>query len=437
VSLLAHRAARRYLTGQVLSLFGDSAMWLAGGIWVKTLTGSNAAAGLTFLFFTLPTVLAPLAGLLVDRVRRKPLLVVANLAGAVILTPLFLVGDAGDVWIIYTVMFLYGAHNVVVAPAQSALLTVLLPTELLASANATLRTAQESLRIIAPLAGAGLFALAGGRAVVALDIVTFLAAAGFTAWVAVREPDPRAAAARQGFARDLGAGFRFIRADRTLRGVTIGAAVTTLVIGFGESAIYAVVDGLHKVPEFLGVLQTTQGIGAILGGLTATLVIRRFGEVAVAATGTAVFAVAPLLQTVPSLPLVMVAKVFAGVGLPWITIALLTLFQRLSPSHLQGRVFTALEMLVTTPQTISIGLGAALVAALDYRLVLGLEGAVLVLAAVILAAVPSPPAVPAPSALPEPAVVSEPAVVPGPRAVPVPPAAATEASSGAGPEAVA
>jgi hypothetical protein len=85
---------------------------------------------------------------------------------------------------------------------------------------------------------------------------------------------------------------------------------------------------------------------------------------------------------------VLAGKACAGVGLPWITIAVLTLFQRRSPLHLQGRVFTALEVLVTTPQTVSIGVGAALVAALDYRWVLGAEAAVLLLSAAILAAVP-------------------------------------------------
>ena len=71
--LLKVRDARVYLTGQVFSLFGDTALWLAMGIWVKTLTGSNAAAGLVFFFATAPVLLAPLTGLLVDRVRRRPL----------------------------------------------------------------------------------------------------------------------------------------------------------------------------------------------------------------------------------------------------------------------------------------------------------------------------------------------------------------------------
>jgi farnesol dehydrogenase len=62
-----------------LSLTGSSALWLALGIWVKSLTGSTAAAGMViFAILAPPVLLAPVAGMLVDRVRRRPLLVIVN-----------------------------------------------------------------------------------------------------------------------------------------------------------------------------------------------------------------------------------------------------------------------------------------------------------------------------------------------------------------------
>jgi MFS family permease len=393
--LLAHPDARRYLAGQALSLLGDSSMWMACGIWVKTLTGSNAAAGLTFLFFTAPALLAPIAGVLVDRVRRRPLLIAANLAGALILMPLLLVRDQGDVWLIYAVMALYGTLNVLIAPAQSALLAGLLPAELLASANGVLRTVQEGLRVLAPLIGAGLFALVGGHAVALLDIVTFLAAAGFV--VALRHtetparrsaeaPDRVGAGWIRRTGREIGAGFAFIAGHASLRRVTAATAVATLVIGFGESTVYAVVsDGLHRSPEFVGITQMTQGIGAILSGLTAATAVRRFGEIRVAAFGIAMFAVGPALMAISTLPTVLAGKLAGGLGLPWIVIALLTLLQRVTPGNLQGRVFAGFEVATTGPQTVSIALGAALITVLDYRIVLGIESVVLLLSAALLA----------------------------------------------------
>ena len=70
--LLAVRDARLLLTGETFSMFGDRAMFLVLGIWAKTLTQSNAAAGLVFFAFVASLSLAaPLGGLVVDRVRRR------------------------------------------------------------------------------------------------------------------------------------------------------------------------------------------------------------------------------------------------------------------------------------------------------------------------------------------------------------------------------
>ncbi|GAA1936687.1 MFS transporter [Kitasatospora viridis] len=82
--LLRDRRARWFLTGQAVSSFGDSALWLALGVWIKQLTGSNSAAGLAFFVLALGNLTAPLAGLPVDRVRRRPLLIAVNLAAALL-----------------------------------------------------------------------------------------------------------------------------------------------------------------------------------------------------------------------------------------------------------------------------------------------------------------------------------------------------------------
>ncbi|NMO51598.1 MFS transporter [Actinoplanes sp. TBRC 11911] len=409
-ALWAHPDARSYLTGQTLSLLGDSALWLACGIWVKTLTGSDTAAALTFLFFTAPALLAPLAGLLADRVRRRPLLIAANLAGAVVLAPLLLVRDRGDVWVIYGVMTLYGLLNVSIAPAQSALLTVLLPANLLADANATLRTVQEGIRIVAPLAGAGLFAFVGGQAVVALDMASFVGAAALTARIRVVEPRPsrlrrvtsppsrpvtspplrpvtgsRTAPMRR-IAGQIGAGFRFLADVPALRRLTLASAVTTLFVGAGDATSYAVIgQGLHRAPEFIAVTQVIHGVGAILGGLTAAPAIRRLGEIRTVVVGLMILAVTALCLATPWLPTVLAGKLGVGAALPWIVIAIITLLQRQAAAHLQGRVYAAFEVCATGPQTAGLALGAAVIAFVDYRVVLISETLGLLVAAAMLA----------------------------------------------------
>lgn len=175
--LAANRDARPLLLGETFSRFGDSALFLAMGTWVKTLTGSNAAAGMVFFVIVAPGLLAPLGGLLVDRIRRRPLMIVLDLTvGAAVLLLLFVHGSK-QVWLIYRVAALYGASASVFSSAQSALLTVMLPDELLGEANAAFQTMQEGQRLIAPLAGAGLFAAFGGGTVAAVDAATFGASA--------------------------------------------------------------------------------------------------------------------------------------------------------------------------------------------------------------------------------------------------------------------
>ncbi|MGA8461811.1 MAG: MFS transporter, partial [Streptosporangiaceae bacterium] len=171
--LITHRDARIYIAGQSFSIIGDSALWLAMGIWVKILTGSNSAAGLTFFAFVCGCMTAPLSGVVVDRLRRRPLLIAANLGGAALVCVLLLVHGRGQVWLIYAVMFGYGAVNGLITAAQTALLTVLVPGDLLGEANSALQMLSQGLRLVTPLLGAGLLALAGARPVILLDAGTF------------------------------------------------------------------------------------------------------------------------------------------------------------------------------------------------------------------------------------------------------------------------
>jgi len=76
--LLAYRDARLLVAGQSLSAFGDWAMWIVLAVWMKTLTGSSARAGLVFFALGLGNLAGPLGGLLADRVKRRPLMIVCD-----------------------------------------------------------------------------------------------------------------------------------------------------------------------------------------------------------------------------------------------------------------------------------------------------------------------------------------------------------------------
>ena len=364
--LLRHRDARLLVAAQTLSAFGDWAMLIVLAVWMKSLTGSSAAAGLTFFVFGAGSLTAPAAGLLADRVRRRPLMIWVNvlLGGSVLL--LLLVHDRSDAWLIYLVALLYGIGGTVYFPARTALLRVMLPEELLADANGALSASREGLRIIAPLAGAGLYAWVGGGSVAILDSATFFGSVVFLARMRVVEPRPEPA--QHHFLREVTAGFRHIRATPALRQVLVGLTVAMLVIGFSETLIFFVIAALGKSPSFFGVFSTIQGVGSIAGGLTAATLVRRFGEVTVVGLGLAAFAVADLALIAPSLPVVALAGPLAGIGVAWAIVGYSTVLQTRTPLVVQGRVASAADLAFSTAQTASIATGAALSTIVDWRL---------------------------------------------------------------------
>lgn len=131
---------------------------------------------------------------------------------------------------------------------------------------------------------------------------------------------------------------------------------------------FALVDhGLHRPPEFIGVLASAQGAGSIAGGLLAARIIGRAGELAATAAGLAAFGLGDGLCVAARLPTVLAGKAVAGAGLAVLVVGLTTALQRRTPGPLVGRVSMAAETLTSGPQTVSIAAGAVLVSALDYR----------------------------------------------------------------------
>jgi MFS family permease len=366
---LRDRQFRRLFAGQALSGFGDSALYLTLGIWAKTLADSNAAAGGVFLALAAPTLLAPLAGHLADRVRRKTLLIAVNAITALIVLSLTFVRSRDQLWLIYVVALCYGASFDLLNAAGSGLRKDMLRGEDLAPANALLQMSSQGLRVLSPLAGSGLFAAFGGPSVAVFDAVTFLAAIAATASLRVAESEPDKT--RQSFWRDTTEGFRHIRAVPLLAQLTLASAIAFSVIGVGETVIYAVVgEGLHRPASFVGVVLSVQGSGSIASGLTAAYLMRRAGAARTVGCALGCFALGALAFQASSLPLVLAGAVLYGLGVVWLSVGLFTATQRHTPPRLQGRVNAAATTLLITPQTASIAAGAALIGAVSYRLML-------------------------------------------------------------------
>jgi MFS family permease len=370
--LLSIRDARVFLAGWTMSQFGDWAMIIVLAVWAKALTHSNASAGLVFFSLAAPSIFSPVAGMVVDRVRRRPLLVAVYSIEAVAVLSLLFVHDRGDVWLLYAMAVFIGTFGTLAASARSALMTVTIPRELLGEGNAIFQSVREGLRIIAPLAGAGIYAAAGGGVVAIVDSASFVFVVA--ALLLMRTPEPRFERVEHNFISEALAGAKHIVHTIPLRQIIFATGAALFVVGFSETIIFAVIDqGLHRPPAFLGVLSTLQGIGAIAGGLTAVRGLRALGDVRVAGFGMAGFAVGELSFVSSSLPLVAVGVIIAGFGVSWFIVGLMTAIQVRTPLRLQGRVSSAADVFISTPQTISIAVGAALIAVVDYRLLVVVE----------------------------------------------------------------
>lgn len=362
------RNARLYLIGLGTSLIGNSALSLVAGIWVKSLTGSSSEAGLVSACIYLPSVCGPLAGLVVDRLRRRPFLVAVNLASAAAVMPLLLVRSAAEVWLIYVVMVGYGISLILIDPAESALFAVMLPAGIRQRANGIRLALQEGGKLIAPLAGAGLFALLGGGAVAAADAGSFVVAAFVLTRLRLTEPKP--ARERRRWAAEMTAGLRFIRQGRLLRITVIAGAVAMFVSGMEVAAQYSLVAGLHRPPAFLGVLSAALGAGSIIAALTSSRLVTRFGEPVLAMLGLVNGAIGNALLTVGGgVAVALAGFLVLGFALPWTVVAVINISQRLTPSELQGRVAAAMIFLLFAPQPLAQAAGSAIIGQVSYRTV--------------------------------------------------------------------
>lgn len=381
VTVLRDRNARFYLTGVVVSGFGDSAMTLAAGVWVMELTGSSSLAALVSVCVWAPAVLGPFLGTLADRVRRRPLLIATSLALAALMTAPFAVRSPDDVWLLFTVLTLVGVGAVLTGAAETALVASAIPGELRGDFNGLVRTAIESTKLLGPLTGAALFTVVGGPTVAALDAATFALAALAFCLIRVREPAPTKRTARNWWG-DTAEGLSCLWRHRALRSLVLAGGCAMAAASLRSTATYALIDtGLHRPAALAGVIALVQGIGSVVSGLTAGALLRRMPARRVSAVGLALCALGSLAWATPWLPVVLGGSLVTGLGLPWPLIGAMTSVQAETPGELLGRVAASAQTLIFAPTGLALLVGTAMVATLDYRVQLVSSAALLVAAA--------------------------------------------------------
>lgn len=364
--------------------FADSVLAIILAVWVKDLTGSNAAAGLVFAALGLPALVSPLLGQLADRVSRRRMLVVSYLVGALSLLALLEVQDRAQVWIVFVVTVVYSAVGFATAAAQAGLVRDMLPDAAIAPANGRLTTIDQVFRLLMPVVGAGAYALAGALPLVVAASVAFAVAGAVIGRIRVVETPPTPDSEREPFLAETTAGFRHLVRTAPLGVLTLAMVVAFAGVGLLNAVSLAIVEhGLGLPPALLGPITSVQALTAIVAGLTASRLVARWGAQRLVALGLVVLAVGIVPTTGSSVVAIVLGLGAVGLGATWSIVGFVTERQLRTPAELQGRVAAASLMLVNVPQLVLTVAGAALLGVVDYRALLAVTVVGVLAAAVV------------------------------------------------------
>jgi MFS family permease len=277
VAPLRHRDFRLLWTGLVVSLLGDG-VFLVAVAWeaYRIDDRPSALAGVGLAASAPQVVLLLFGGAVSDRLPRRLVLVVADVARAVAVGGLAALGSFGELrlWELWAVAFVIGAATAFAAPAFDAIVPTLVPKERLMEANGLdqfLRPA--ALQLIGPALGGLLIATVGSSGAFAADAFSFV----FSALCVGRLSELAAAAPEAGAAslwRDIADGLSYVRSQVWLWGTFVAATFTYLLF-LGPTYVlvpYVVKNRLHGSAASLGLVLALGGLGALLAAaLTAQL----------------------------------------------------------------------------------------------------------------------------------------------------------------------
>lgn len=259
---------------QALSLFGSSLVQFALIWWLTSTTQSATVLALASLVGLLPNViLAPFAGVLVDRLNRKVLMLVSDGVVALVtlgLAALFAV-DAVEIWHVYVALFIRSAAGTVQFPAMQASTSLMVPEAQLARIAGLNQMLQGGMGIIAPPIGALLLQSLPLQGILAIDVGTAALAMGILALVRIPQPvrQPVAAgSAAPSFLDELRGGLRYVLSWPGMVIILIMAMVINFLLNpAGALLPLLVTQHFSGGVGQLAAVESAFGIGMVVGGL--------------------------------------------------------------------------------------------------------------------------------------------------------------------------
>ncbi len=345
----------------------------------------------------LPNILFGLfIGVWVDRVRRQPLLVRADLGRGFLLATIPLAAFLGLVSFpqLLAVAFLVSILGTCSDLAEVAIVPAVVPRSHLVEANSRLATTDAALAIVAPSVAGGLIQLVSAPKAILADAISYFASALALRDLRAREEQPRARAARGAIWGEMAAGMHELVRTPANRALTLSICVGTFGTALhGTVSLLFFVRELGFAPALLGLVAACGGAGGLLGAAGAGPVARRCGLGPAIIVGSAVWAagtlVAPLTPPGPWLvPLVAAGSVLMNLGGALWGVGQMSVRQALIPARLFARATAARRLPMYAMQLGGAALGGFLGTAIGLRATLFLGALGLVAAAAILWASP-------------------------------------------------
>ena len=354
--------------GDSLSQFGYMVTTLAMPLLaVKTLHATPFEVGLltTFEYLAFLAIGLP-AGAWVDRMRRRNVMITADIGRAAVLAtiPLAAAFGALTLWQVYAVVLVTGCLTVFFDVSYQSYLPFLIGREHLAEGNAKLQGTQSVAQVAGPSIGGLLVqALTAPYAILA-NVGSFLWSAGWVGRIGAREPRPDRTADRH-LVREVREGVAFILRHPILRKVA-GATGTSNLWSSGGQAMLIVLLArkLDLSAGVIGALMSAGAVGGLLGALGARRLAGWLGEgpltwMSVAITSPAAL-LWPFLHRDWTLGLFVVTQLAISAGNVIYNVTQVTFRQRLCPDRLLGRMNASMRFLVWGTMPIGGLVGGAL-----------------------------------------------------------------------------
>ena len=362
----------KFWSGQSISLLGSQSTVLAIPLTgAVTLHAGPAQMGLLGAAQYAPALLLGLpAGVWLDRVRRRPVMVGAQLASAVVLAtvPLAALAHLLTLGQLYAVSFLAGAAAVLYTVGQNAYLPSLVGGQRLVDANGRLMTSRTIAQMAGPGLAGWLIQVLTAPVAVAADAVSFVIGALTAAWIRA----PEAAPALGGDARrpleGIRDGLSFLWVQPLVRSTALTLLAGNLGSYLAGAAFILLFVGRRGVtPAQVGLVFAVGSVSSLLGAQLARPVIRRAGLGTVLVAATMLVSAGSLPQVAAAfaprdavLPLLAFGSVAVGLALMTYNISQQTIRQAVTPNHLLGRVQGGLIVLVYGGQVLGSLLGGAI-----------------------------------------------------------------------------